>query len=88
MAWICGEYLWVRRSRERSGPVFVTRRRLGNAVVRNRVRRRLRAVVRCAGLDELAAVVLVRPAAVGAGYKELRQELLELLCRLQKEQPE
>jgi ribonuclease P protein component len=76
-----------------SGPTttqvgFVVSRAVGNAVVRNRVRRRLRHLVRDR-LPELAAllpgaVIVVRalPAAPGASYDELRGDLARCLERV------
>ena len=76
-----------------SGPTtpragFVVSRAVGNAVVRNRVRRRLRHLVRDR-LPELAvltpgAVLVVRalPAAADATYDELRGDLARCLERV------
>ena len=67
---------------------FVVSRAVGNAVVRNRVRRRLRHLVRDR-LPELSvlipgAVIVVRalPAAVGASYDELHGDLARCLERV------
>ncbi len=63
---------------------FVTSRRLGNAVVRNRVRRLLREAIRHfhpslnQGYD---LVMAARQKAVGQSYHELNQILLELFSR-------
>jgi ribonuclease P protein component len=60
-----------------------TGRRLGGAVARNRVRRRIREVLRAAptasgpGCDVL---VVARPPAVGASFDELRAALERLLA--------
>jgi ribonuclease P protein component len=68
---------------------FVVSRAVGNAVVRNRVRRRLRHLVRdrLPGLSVLpeGAVIVVRalPAAAGASYDELRRDLARCLERVQ-----
>ena len=73
-----------------SGPQvgFVVSRAVGNAVVRNRVRRRLRHLVRDR-LPELAvltpgAVLVVRalPDAAGASSSELRGDLARCLERV------
>ena len=76
-----------------SGPTsphvgFVVSRAVGNAVVRNRVRRRLRHLVRDR-LPELSvlpagAVLVVRvlPAAAGSTYDELRGDLARCLERV------
>ncbi|MDA8202305.1 MAG: ribonuclease P protein component [Chloroflexi bacterium] len=64
---------------------FSTGRHLGGAVVRNRVRRRLREIVRslasrvAPGWDVL---IVARPASVVAGYLELRDAVALLLGRL------
>lgn len=55
-------------------------RTVGTAVVRNKVRRRLRAAVReldisSGGLPTGAYLVTVRPEAVGRAYHELRDDL-------------
>ena len=67
---------------------FVVSRAVGNAVVRNRVRRRLRHLVRDR-LPELSvltpgAVLVVRvlPAAAGSTYDELRGDLARCLERV------
>jgi ribonuclease P protein component len=64
---------------------FVVSRAVGGAVVRNRVRRRLRHLVR-ERLAELpvasVAVVRANPAAAGASYDELRQDLGRCLERV------
>jgi ribonuclease P protein component len=59
---------------------YAVGRRVGPAVVRNRVRRRLRAAVRelgCSepGLAEGAYLISVRPDAVDRTYRELRTDL-------------
>jgi ribonuclease P protein component len=72
---------------ENSGPVragFVTSRRLGGAVVRNRVRRRLREIVRqhqrlvC---EDLWMVLIARSDAANASYRALEDEWLRLAKR-------
>ena len=60
---------------------FVISRRVGNAVVRNRVKRRLRAVVRSrlTKLDEgFDIVVISHAAAAAASYHELDARLADL----------
>ena len=63
---------------------FVTSRRLGGAVVRNRVRRRLREIVR-QHQHELRAgfcfVLIAKNAAVSARYRSLEDEWLRLARR-------
>ena len=63
---------------------FVTPKHLGTAVVRNRVRRRLRDIVRTAQ-PRLGAglwlVIVARPYAVNASYAQLKDEWLRLAER-------
>lgn len=65
---------------------FTVSRKVGNAVVRNRVRRRLREIARQvipgqaqAGLDY---VLVGRQAALGREFATMRDELLQALKRL------
>jgi len=63
---------------------FVTSRRVGGAVVRNRVRRRLREIVRRAQRDLRSGIWIVlvaRPAAAGVPYRALEDEWLRLAKR-------
>ena len=63
---------------------FVTSRRVGAAVVRNRARRRLREIVRRhqhAVLPGIWLVVVARPAAAGASWAALEDEWLRLAKR-------
>ena len=58
---------------------FIVSKAVGNAVVRNRVKRRLRAVAAeriAAGLDGRDVVVRALPLAATAAYPVLRAELL------------
>ena len=76
------------RARAESGPVrigFTVSRKVGNAVERNRVRRRLRTLLRerlrtaiGPGWDVL---VIARPAAAEATYSELAAAIDGLLAR-------
>ena len=60
---------------------FAVSRRVGGAVVRNRVRRRLRALMRelppCGGYDVL---VSARPAVAEARFEEIRQVLMTMVA--------
>ena len=63
---------------------FVTAKYLGGAVVRNRIRRRLRDIVRTEQARLRAGfwfVVVARPAAARATYRELKDEWLRLAER-------
>jgi ribonuclease P protein component len=63
---------------------FVTSKRIGGAVVRNRVRRRLRDVVRTQQgrlREGFWFVVVARPAAARASYRALKDEWLRLAER-------
>lgn len=69
---------------DRTRYAFSTGRRLGGAVVRNRVRRRLREIVRSLtprverGWDVL---IVARPGSAGASYAQLREVLARLFAR-------
>jgi len=63
---------------------FITSRRLGNAVARNRVRRRLREIVRRHQHDlrqDFWIVLVARRDAVKASYRALEDEWLRLARR-------
>jgi ribonuclease P protein component len=63
---------------------FITNRRLGSAVVRNRARRRLREIVRkhqyCLR-EDFWIVIIARPDAAKASYRALEDEWLRLAKR-------
>jgi ribonuclease P protein component len=65
---------------------FTVSRKVGNAVVRNRVRRRLREAARleipARARSDLDYVLVGRQAAIGRDFAALRQELHEALRRL------
>ena len=65
---------------------FTVSRKVGNAVVRNRVRRRLREVARevipAQARPDLDYVLVGRQAALKRDFAVLRQELVEALKRL------
>jgi ribonuclease P protein component len=63
---------------------FVVSRRLGSAAVRNRVRRRLREIVRTHQhdlRDDVWLVLIARAAAASADYRGLEDEWLRLAKR-------
>ena len=65
---------------------FTVSRRVGNAVARNRVRRRLREIARMIipgqARPDLDYVLVGRQAALARDFAKLRQELVEALKRL------
>jgi ribonuclease P protein component len=65
---------------------YTVSRKVGNAVVRNRVRRRLREIARLViphqARPDLDYVLVGRQAALGRDFALLRQELVEALKRL------
>jgi ribonuclease P protein component len=64
---------------------FAVPRKVGKAVVRNRVRRRLRAVFAEAGAERVPAgayLVAVRPAAAGLTYRELSEHVDRALSEI------
>jgi len=65
---------------------FTVSRKVGNAVVRNRVRRRLREVARLVMPDQASAaldyVLVGRQGALERDFAKLQQELVEALKRL------
>jgi ribonuclease P protein component len=66
---------------------FAVPRRVGKAVVRNRVRRRLRAILADAGTDRLppgAYLVAVRPGADDLPYRELSEHVHRALSEIAK----
>lgn len=83
MGWVKGRHLWMRSGRETDGVVFVVRKKLGNAVRRNRLKRRLRSIHRqleCQPCGSL--VVLVQPCATEIPYAELQSEFEQLASDL------
>lgn len=81
--WLKGQNLWVRVGRPGDpGTILVVRRALGNAVVRNRLKRRLRAIVREIRPAPSCVVVLPLPPSVNLCYQCLRNELVVLLSGL------
>jgi ribonuclease P protein component len=65
---------------------FTVSRKVGNAVIRNRVRRRLREIARMVipeqARPDLDYVLVGRQGALGRDFAVMRQELVEALRRL------
>ena len=64
---------------------FTVTKRMGKAVVRNRIRRRLKAIVRQAAehaTAEFDYVVIARPAAVDRTFADLRSDLVKAFARV------
>ena len=75
----------VHNGLERTRYAFSTGRHLGGAVVRNRVRRRLREIVRSLSADIAPGwdvLIVARRACVAASYAALREIVARLLDRL------
>ena len=73
-----------RRDRNRVG--FTVSRKLGNAVTRNRVRRRLREIMRLHAdklLEGWDLILVARTRAVNADYGKLEADVLRCLSQLQ-----
>ena len=75
--------------RAQPGPArfgFAVGKRLGSAVVRNRIKRRLRAIARERGAaDQMDFVVIARRGAQNASFGQLGATLTELLARAEEE---
>lgn len=74
--------LHAEADRYRAG--FITSRKIGGAVIRNRVRRRLREIIRkyqADIVDGTWVITIARTAAARAEYKELEGEWLRLARR-------
>ncbi|WP_067880965.1 ribonuclease P protein component [Agromyces aureus] len=75
------------RSREATSDArfgFIVSKKVGSAVRRNRIRRRLKAVSRealLAGASDVDVVVRALPGAADASWPELRSEVLHALVR-------
>jgi ribonuclease P protein component len=87
-----GNHLLVMVAWQAFGPRigYTVSRRVGNAVVRNLVRRRLKEVVRTAASELPVSadyVIIAFPSAAQRTFAELREELLCLLSRIAKRPP-
>lgn len=69
---------------------IITTRRIGHAVARNLLRRRVREILRAHGAPlakGLHIVIIVRNRAAHASYAELEKDFLKLLARCSKHLP-
>ncbi len=83
MGWVKGRHLWMRSGREAGGVVFVVRKKLGNAVLRNKLKRRLRSIYRqLERAPRGSLVVLAQPDATEIPYAELQSEFEEIASEL------
>jgi len=58
---------------------IVVSKKVGKAVVRNRVKRRLREIVRRSNLPPVELMIVAKPEAAEAEYAELARDFFELL---------
>jgi ribonuclease P protein component len=77
------------RKRDECGPVrvgFTVSKKVGNAVERNRVRRRLKEIVRLSAATGLACghdyVLVGRRAALGLSFEQITEDFMRALRRL------
>ena len=83
MGWVKGQHLWMRSGRESEGAVLVVRKKLGNAVRRNRLKRRLRSIHRQLKHHPRGSVVVLAQAnATETPYNQLEAEFARLLSQL------
>ena len=82
MSWVKGERLWIRRGRQGAGLTLAVRRKIGSAVVRNRLKRRLRSIYTSLEPRPDSLVVYPQVPAPAARFSELAAELQTLLDRL------
>ena len=83
MGWIKGQHLWMRSGRESEGVVLVVRKKLGNAVRRNRLKRRLRSIHRQLKPHPRGSVVVLAQAnATETPYDQLESEFARLVSQL------
>ncbi len=58
---------------------IVVSRKVGKAVVRNRIKRRLREIVRRSHLPPAEIMIIARPEAADADFAELTRDFVEIL---------
>ena len=83
--WTQGRLLWVKRSQSDSGLVLVVQRRLGTAVARNRVKRRLRRLAQPYRSEHCGLVVMARAGAPAARFADLAAEFQSLVDQIAEE---
>ncbi len=72
----------IRNGRPLSRYGFSVSKKVGNAVVRNRSKRRMREILRATTLKPGHDIIfVVRPAAAAISYEELRKAVTDLLSR-------
>ena len=82
MDWVRGRCFWIRCGREERGQIFVVRRKLGSAVKRNRLKRRLRSICRNRPYFPCDLVVFCQPSAIETPFADLERELDSLVAKL------
>jgi ribonuclease P protein component len=93
LRWTTPGFVLEARSRAETGDVsstarfgFTVTKQTGKATVRNRIRRRLKAVVRETAAEHASAefdyVVFARPAALDRRFAELRSDLIKAFARV------
>jgi len=88
MAWIRGRLLWAKAHRGEGRLVLVVPRRLGNAVSRNRLKRRLRRIAAAWPADQCRVVVMPQTEAMAAKYADLAADLGSLMARITSGKPQ
>ena len=83
MSWIKGRHLWVRHGGQ-TADILVIRKSLGKAVVRNRLKRRLRSLCRERPGRPTHLVIFPQPSAVNATFRHLEVDLDAVLARMDR----
>lgn len=66
---------------------YIVSKKVGNAVVRNRVTRRLKAIsdeILREGISPIDVVFRAQPAAATASYQQLREEVFRAVAKLER----
>ncbi len=82
--WVRGDFLWARPGREVSGIIYVLRKNLGNAVKRNRLKRRLRHLTQIYQPDIPVGslVILPQKGAAQITFRLLGNEFEQVMAKL------